>query len=252
MTKEQLSRVFEPFVSNQAVATDALARRNQTAHADDLTGTGVGLAIGRRIVTRLGGTIGIESISGSGTTAHFELPLEAKTPAALSNPAGDNYTDNRLDFEATTRRPKMPLRQTRRVLLVDDDRLGRTLLATLLGGDGFQVTEVGNGADALVKVSQQAFDAVITDLRMPGMDGATLAQKIRQMHTKDPRLTAMPRLVALSASLGGLDASNSEHDVFDILLQKPVALAELVDVLESAETQPAANNPASARSTNKA
>ena len=120
-----------------------------------------------------------------------------------------------------------------RIMVVDDDRLGRSLLATLLGNDGYQVTEAGGGDDALIKLRQNQFDAIITDLRMPGMDGATLAKHVRSLHTKDALLTAPPRLIALSASLGGIDASESSNEIFDVLLQKPVALAELVAVLES-------------------
>lgn len=239
MAPEQLDRVFEPLVSHQAVATDALARRTITARPDDPHGTGVGLAIGKRIVTRMGGTIGIESVLGSGTTAHFELPLETRSPAVLSptplarnRSAGKNF-DRHAKQEHAVRRVKTPLRKARRVMVVDDDRLGRSLLATLLGNDGYQVTEAGGGDDALTKLRQNQFDAIITDLRMPGMDGVTLAKHVRNLYTKEVLLTATPRLIALSASLGGIDASESSNDVFDVLLQKPVALAELVAVLES-------------------
>jgi len=126
-------------------------------------------------------------------------------------------------------------------MLVDDDRLSRSLLATLLGKDGFQVIEARDGADALNKLEKNRVDAIIADVRLPDMEGAALATEIRLRHTKDPLLTPQPRLIALKASIGDVDAIETSDGLFDVHLQKPVAIAELVAALESQTGQPAPN-----------
>ncbi len=248
ISPDRLERVFEPFVGEHAIATDALARRigGQQSTAPASTGTGLGLAICQQIIKRMGGRIWLESVPGRGTAARFEIPL--------ARSAGVAAAPQRLRPEPTTDAPgspvsiiKSPVRKRRNLLLVDDDRLGRTLMATLLSSEGYLVTEAGTGEEALDKFNQGVFDAVVTDLRMPGMDGETLAARIRSLSvftaengvqtpdlpSRNVGLTPRPRLIALSASLGGGDVDHRADKLFDKRLQKPVGVDQLVDVLET-------------------
>ena len=67
------------------------------------------------------------------------------------------------------------------ILIVDDEPLIRELLSEVLEKDGYQVVSVSNGHQALRKIRQNYFDMVITDVRMPEMDGITLLKKIKEL-----------------------------------------------------------------------
>ena len=72
------------------------------------------------------------------------------------------------------------------VLLVEDDALMRSFLATVLKEDGYRVIEAGNGREGLEKLSDGEFDLVITDLRMPELSGLDLMKEGREGKTGDP------------------------------------------------------------------
>jgi DNA-binding response OmpR family regulator len=78
----------------------------------------------------------------------------------------------------------------RRVLIVDDDRNLTALLSTILKSDGIDVSSASNGVTALGLLEQESFDALILDLRMPGMDGRTLYREVRARGHSVPVLIA--------------------------------------------------------------
>lgn len=70
-----------------------------------------------------------------------------------------------------------------RILVIDDDRFVRLLIAKALESAGYEVTSSGDGADGIRLYSEKAFDLVITDIMMPGINGVQVVQKLKQ---KDP------------------------------------------------------------------
>ncbi len=126
-------------------------------------GTGLGLAMVYGVVRRHGGTISIDSAPGAGTTMTLDLPgfggAAASTAAAVT---------------------MLPRRM--RLLLVDDDPILLNSLRDVLEGDGHQVVAAAGGQagiDACV-AAVPAFDAVITDLGMPRVDGRTVARRVKE------------------------------------------------------------------------
>ena len=118
------------------------------------SGTGLGLAIVSDLITRHGGRIWVEDLEGPGTTMTVELPLVASAaPAAPATPAP---TGRGL------------------LLVVDDEPDIGELIADLVRGRGYQAVYVESGAAALAQLSTAEFRGVLTDLRMPAMDGAEL------------------------------------------------------------------------------
>src|SRR5215831_12029773 len=83
------------------------------------------------------------------------------------------------------KRPMTPAQQKGRILIVDDEINARTALAELLGDEGYVVESAADGFKALGKVADLAPDLVLTDLKMPGMDGLQLLSKLRE---SDPDL----------------------------------------------------------------
>lgn len=123
-------------------------------------GSGLGLAVCKRLIELLGGRIGVESIAGRGATFWIEAPAEpiAEAPA---QPGG-----GRLDA---------------RVLLVDDNPANRELGATVLDLLGCEVTLAEDGAEALDLITKSGFDVVLMDVHMPRMNGLDATRAIRAL-----------------------------------------------------------------------
>jgi two-component system cell cycle sensor histidine kinase/response regulator CckA len=149
ISREIQERIFEPFFTTKVVGK----------------GTGLGLATCYGIVKQSGGIIDVQSESGRGATFRVYLPrlhreLVAEEPAS---PAADHNG-------------------TETVLLVDDEPMVRDLACRFLRSQGLHVLEAGNGAEALHVAGQWAgvIDLLVTDVVMPLMGGAELAQRLRR------------------------------------------------------------------------
>ncbi|AWN38447.1 PAS domain S-box protein [Methylobacterium radiodurans] len=131
----------------------------------DFGGTGLGLAISKQLVELMGGTIGVESRPGAGSTFWFEVDLPA-APEARSG-------------SSTESSPPGP--GARRLLLVDDVPMNQELARAVLTIGGHSVDVVGSGAEAVRAVQAASYDLVLMDVQMPGMDGMTATRLIRSL-----------------------------------------------------------------------
>ncbi len=114
----------------------------------------------------------------------------------------------------------------RKVLIVDDDRNGRAALAELLREEGWHVATAGDGPRALALLDSFRPDVLLTDLRMPGMDGLELLLRLR---------AARPRFPAVVMSVYTSLAGALRHLHQDIeMVAKPIDLGEVVAALERA------------------
>ncbi len=187
------AKVFEPFFTTKPVGE----------------GTGLGLSTTYGIVRAAGGAIEIDSVLGRGTSIKVLWPLTA-TPAAVHM-----VVPNAVSVE----------RVAGRVLLVEDDDTIRTLLQRQLRKQGLTVVTAADGAEALALFRlDKAFDLLITDVIMPGLDGSRLIAAVRE---QVPGI----RILAISGYTGDLAARSLPSDV--AWLQKPFRSAEFTEsVLE--------------------
>jgi len=178
MTPEQLGRLFEAFAQAEA-ATSA-----------KYGGTGLGLAISRKFCEMMGGSIGVESTPGAGTTFTVRLPVAVATEAAeqpdLDAAAGVAGT----------------------VLIIDDDPAVRDLLARTLAKDGYRVLLAESGETGLRMARERRPDVITLDVLMPGMDGWEVLAALQA----DPALSETPVVMltildepALGFALGASD-----------------------------------------------
>jgi two-component system sensor histidine kinase/response regulator len=195
------SRLFQSFVQ----ADGSASRR--------YGGTGLGLAISRRLVSLMGGAIDVESQPGRGSTFWFTVRFERQPPEAAPGPAPPTRLAGR------------------RVLVVDDNATNRQILRQQLGYWGMRVTTVESGAKGLVALRQaQAAgtpcDLAILDMKMPEMDGLSLARAIKE--EKDLQKVKLVLLTSFGQRGHGAEASRIGISAY---LTKPVDEADLYDCL---------------------
>jgi PAS domain S-box-containing protein len=156
MPPEVMAKAFEPFFTTKDVGK----------------GTGLGLSMVYGLARQSGGTVTLTSAPGQGTLVEVYLPR-----AEWSGGTGQ------------TQESRVPACETCRALVVDDDASVRGITTTFLDELGHRTLEAANGAAALALLdSGEPVDLLVTDLAMPGMSGAELAEKVRARFPEMPVL----------------------------------------------------------------
>jgi PAS domain S-box-containing protein len=198
---EALGRLFTSFMQ----ADQSMSRR--------YGGTGLGLAISKQLVELMGGTISAESRVGVGSVFRFDVRLAGGNGEPVSQPG------------------VVAQLQGKRVIVVEDNPTNRSILEGQLRRLGIEVATAEQGVQGLELLraaarAGQKFDAALIDMKMPIMDGLTLARAIR----RDPALGHLG-LVMLTSLAGSHEARQAQECGVDIYLAKPVRQQELVNAL---------------------
>lgn len=247
--QEKLAAVCEPFAQVDGSST----RRYQ--------GAGLGLGIVRRLVTRMGGTMIMESEEGVGTSVHVCLPLPAveeaanglsgvngahaangggagmpegrNGAAALAGPAGaaDGASSASPQSRAASRAAHEAASTALRVLVAEDDQINRLTVQRMLEREGHRAVCVENGADAVRAVGEADYDIIFMDIQMPGMDGTEAARRINDLARSTGR--TRPTIVALTAHALRGDRERFLAAGMDDYIAKPLEREALRRVLGS-------------------
>jgi CheY-like chemotaxis protein len=205
---EDLARLFVEFQQLDASAAKKYA------------GTGLGLALTKRIVEAQGGRVGVESEAGKGSTFFAVLPRRALRGSVEPTAAPDVQTQPSGD---------------RRVLVIDDDATDRRWLFRTLSEAGFAVEMASSGVEGLESCRIRVYDAVLLDLLLPDIDGREVLRAIRSggpnRHT--------PVIIVTVVAEKGVGAGFHVDDI----LQKPVAKKDLLAALNRASVSPSAPGP---------
>jgi nitrogen-specific signal transduction histidine kinase/ActR/RegA family two-component response regulator len=189
MDEQTLARAVEPFFSTKETGR----------------GTGLGLSMVHGLAAQLNGVFRLSSAVGKGTRADLYLPLAGEAKQAAS----PVFTG-----------PKLHHSRRLNLLLVDDEELVRVGTGEMLRDLGHDVTEAEDGQQALDFLgSDDRFDAVVTDYKMPRMDGAQLAERIRQIRPDMP-------ILLITGYTGSTDEATDLPR-----LAKPFNQADLADAL---------------------
>jgi signal transduction histidine kinase len=189
MPPEIVSRIFEPFFTTKT--------RDK--------GTGLGLATVHGIVAGSGGSLNVYSEPGMGTTFRAFFPPMQGPAALATEPAEASATQGHGET----------------VLVTEDEPAVRQITARILRRNGYSVMEAASGAEALTLAADHHFDMLLTDLVMPQVSGAELAQRIHQMHPGVPVLFMSGYSQDVLGPRGALDSDAP-------LIQKPFAAQELL------------------------
>jgi CheY-like chemotaxis protein/two-component sensor histidine kinase len=185
-------RLFEPFFTTKPQGQ----------------GTGLGLSLCQGIVENHGGTIEAESEEGKGALFRVLLPLELQRDTELELVAGAEQ------------------RKGGKILVVDDEAHVAGVLAEMLAVDGHRIDVAQNGALALDRLRQASYDLVLSDIRMPELDGLGLYQEVRRLHPEMSRRFVFLTGDRLSAETGKFLASAGAPS-----LAKPFHLDEVLSVV---------------------
>jgi PAS domain S-box-containing protein len=177
-------------------------------------GTGLGLALCKRLAEAQGGTVGVSSVPGKGSTFYALLPMSAGSviaPLPCSGLPGA--------YEGS------PV-----VLVVEDNARDRALLVRTLVAAGYAVDEARTGAQALAKCQERSFDAITLDLLLPDASGLDVLDGIRRSNRNSDVPVIVVTVVTERGAIGGF----AVHD----LLPKPLERVALLESLERARISP--------------
>lgn len=188
---EMRTRIFDPFFTTKDVGE----------------GTGLGLTVAYAIVQEHGGRLRIDSYPGRGASFVVELPTSAASTEGPSRPAA----------------PSMGAFRGAAILLVEDERALATAVGDALSDAGLQVDHAGDGEEALRRVREKTYDAIICDLKMPRVDGMTL---YRAITAATPALAR--RIIFVTGAVAGTDAERFLEESGCRWLAKPFRLVDLL------------------------
>ncbi|MGB0713747.1 MAG: response regulator [Gammaproteobacteria bacterium] len=198
ISRARQRRLFQPFQQSDSSVTR------------EFGGTGLGLAICHRLVTCMGGEIGVDSEPDKGARFHFAVRLECGDAAGIDRP---------VSLGTEQRRRLRGLR----VLVAEDNALNRELAVQVLSKHGIQVVTAEHGRAALELLSAERLDLVLMDLRMPVMDGFETARAIRGREG----LKDLP-IIALTADVTTSDRDRVLASGMNALIGKPFETEELL------------------------
>ena len=204
MADEFQKHIFEPFA------------QEYTGSRTKFAGTGLGMAIAKNLVEKMGGTISFESEEGAGTTFVIRVPFRIDTDR-------DSKVETGEKTEASIR--------GLHILLAEDNDLNMEIAEFMLQNEGVEVTKAWDGQEAVElfrKSEPGEFDVILMDIMMPVMNGYEAAKMIRSMDREDAK--AIP-IIAMTANAFAEDRIRAKEAGMDEHVAKPVDVELLIKVI---------------------
>ena len=204
MTEEFQKYVFEPFA------------QEHTGSRTKFAGTGLGMAISRKLVEKMGGTINLESEKGVGTTFVIRVPFRINT--------------DRSDRSEIEKKPEVSI-QGLHILLAEDNELNMEIAEFMLQNEGADVVKAWNGQEAVERFRKSKvgeFDVILMDIMMPVKNGYEATKLIRSLDREDAK--TIP-IIAMTANAFTEDRIRAKEAGMDEHIAKPVDAELLVKVI---------------------
>jgi PAS domain S-box-containing protein len=205
---DRIHDIFAPFEQLDS----SLARAHE--------GTGLGLALSRRLAELQGGELSVSSEVGVGSRFTLTLRVSSEAPAATSRRASDRDTQIDVGDE----------KRNLRVLVVEDNEVNRQMVADYLQAHGIEVEIAENGDEAVAK-ARSSPDVILMDVQLPGRDGLSATREIKA----DPSTSRIP-VIALTALAMNGDAERCFEAGCDDYLAKPCDPADILSAVRALVT----------------
>lgn len=215
--EDQIERIFDSF---------------SQAHGDislDSGGAGLGLAISSRLCQQMGGSLGVTSEVGVGSTFTAYLVFDAVEPKVNDFNLNDE-TASSLVLDLTGHR----------ILAAEDNEINQRFLLRLLQQTGAEVTLVNDGAAAIDAFRNSSWDLILMDVRMPQIDGLTAIKSIREIEFKKGALEPVP-IVVMTAFAGEENKLRSQKVGADHYLAKPYTPTDFFETLRTLDIYPSSS-----------
>jgi len=216
---EKIGQLFQPFQQAEA------------STAQRFGGTGLGLSICKTLCDLMGGSIGVKSVFGLGSTFWVALPL----PATGDKPESE-FPENALPAKQHWVAPEPAEAASKRavVLCAEDNPTNRDVLARVLGRLGIVFEMAVNGVEALSLLDHGKHGLLLTDGHMPLMDGWELCERIRQMESENGEsedgLARLPVVAVTADALRGTEERCRKAGM-DGYITKPLTIRQVEDQL---------------------
>jgi CheY-like chemotaxis protein len=165
----------------------------------------------------MGGTVGLESVEGRGSTFSFTIKCPARPkPEGQEAAAGAGTEEEAPGFDFSGKR----------CLVVDDIDINREIILELLSGTGIEMETASNGEEAAAKFRDSPpghFDVILMDMQMPVMDGCTATRTIRAMERPDAKLP----IIAMTANVMREDVERAREAGMNAHLGKPIEIQSM-------------------------
>ncbi len=228
MNNEFLEHIFEPF------------SREQTSTVSGIEGMGLGMAIVKKIVDRMGGTITVKSRQGEGTEVTVVLPFKVSGHSVANEMQAFSRTKRLETFSETENLRKENLKtessehtlKNKKILLVEDNELNREIAVELLKEAGFILDTAEDGTIAVEKMrnaKRGQYDLILMDIQMPIMDGYEATRQIRKL--ENPQIANIP-IVAMTANAFEEDRQKALKAGMNEHVSKPIDLARLLEAVK--------------------
>ena len=197
MSEEFLEHIYEDF------------SREKTSTASGIQGTGLGMAITKKLVDILGGTISIKSKLGEGTETTIHLEMEQTDPDAVKEERNESGIDEAI-------------LKGKKVLLAEDNELNREIAVDILSEEGMTVDTVEDGDLAVEKMKHAKagqYDIILMDIQMPRMNGYEATKAIRAL--PDMETSSIP-IIAMTANAFEEDKQNAFASGMNGHVAKPI------------------------------
>ena len=204
MTEEFQESVFEPFA------------QEHTGSRTKFAGTGLGMAIAKNLVEKMGGTITFESKEGTGTTFVIRVPFKI-----------DPDADKREEQKDVSEKSIKGLH----ILLAEDNDLNMEIAEFVLQNEGAEVTKAWNGQEAVElfrKSEPGEFDVILMDIMMPVLNGYEATKMIRSMEREDAKMIP---IIAMTANAFTEDRIRAKEAGMNEHIAKPVDAKLLVKII---------------------
>ncbi|HCS83558.1 MAG TPA: hybrid sensor histidine kinase/response regulator [Lachnospiraceae bacterium] len=204
MTETFQKHIFEPFA------------QEHTGSRTKYAGTGLGMAITKKLIEKMGGTITFESEEGTGTTFVIRVPFRIDT--------------DRSGRSETEEKPEISIRGLH-ILLAEDNELNMEIAEFMLQNEGADVVKAWNGREAVEifrKSEPGEFDVILMDIMMPVMNGYEATKMIRSLEREDAKVIPV---IAMTANAFTEDRLKAKEAGMDEHIAKPVDPKLLVKVI---------------------